>query len=403
MSGALRIIVTGLIGHHPLGGVCWDYIQYPLGLARLGHDVYYFEDSGEWPYSFDRIDDSYEARDCTSSVAYLTSVMESFGLGERWAYRCPIDGTWYGLSNDKRCSVLKSADLLLNVSGTLAHLDTYSRIHTKAYIDSDPGFTQIKLLHRRTGFREAVDFHDVHFTFGEALSTLITQSGHAWRPTRQPIVLDQWHGERSHRNVFTTVMNWASYAEESFEGRTYGQKNTEFMKFLELPRQVAPTTLEIAGRGLHGSLPGMLDPPLSLSAFLTEKGFRVVNNSTVCADFNGYRSYIQSSKAEWSVAKHGYVTGKTGWFSCRSACYLAAGRPVVLQDTGFSCVLPVGEGLVPFTTPDEAADAIKRVDSAYEKHARAAREIAREYFASEKVLDRLIEAALNWSPAEVRI
>jgi hypothetical protein len=186
-------------------------------------------------------------------------------------------------------------------------------------------------------------------------------------------------------------MNWtASKNPPVWGGRTYGQKDVEFLRFLDLPGRVAPTALEIAvnaGKRRRA--------PLEL---LRAMGWRVVNPERVCLDLDSYRAYIEGSLAEWGVAKNGYVQGQSGWFSERSACYLAAGRPVVVQDTGFSAVLPVGEGILPFTTPEEAAAAIRAVTSAYARHAVAARDIAEAYFDSAKVLTRLVEEALDDRP-----
>ena len=170
-TGRLRIVVTGLIAQHPrLGGVAWDYVQYPAGLARLGHDVYYLEDSGEWPYLLDGGDDpeSWIARDPSENVRHLAAVMERAGLGDRWMYRFPIDGTWYGLPERRREEVLSSADLIVNVSGTLEHPERYRRGPRLVYIDSDPVFTQARLLAEPAGaFAQRVDAHDAFFSFGD--------------------------------------------------------------------------------------------------------------------------------------------------------------------------------------------------------------------------------------------
>jgi hypothetical protein len=199
--------------------------------------------------------------------------------------------------------------------------------------------------------------------------------------------LSEWHPEASHREVFTTVMNWTSYKPVVYGTQSYGQKDVEFMRFQELPNLVAPTVLEIAvNAGKTRRTPRQL---------LAHKGWRVVDPDQVCPDLDSYRHYIQSSKAEWSVAKNGYVVGQPGWFSCRSACYLAAGRPVVVQDTGFGAVLPVGEGLLTFTTVAEAVAAIKDVEVNYRHHARAARELAETHFGSAKVLTRLVDEAFK--------
>ena len=401
MSSPIRVVVTGLIAQHPLlGGVTWDYLQYPLGLARLGHDVYYIEDSGEWPYNLDggATSDDFSVAGCRPNIAYLASVMSRFGLDGRWAYHCPIDGSWYGLSGARRREIVQSADLVINVSGTLADPAAYRGRAVLAYIDSDPVFTQIKLARGQPGFCALVEAHDTHFSFGECLPGTLPETRHRWIPTRQPIVLDQWQAEDPCRRVFTTVMNWASYDPEELAGRSYGQKEIEFVRFLDLPGRVVPVELEIAGRGMfRASLPGGAGDgqQVPVPQLLFAKGWRLVDASVVCGDWETYRRYIQSSMAEWSIAKNGYVDGRAGWFSCRSACYLAAGRPVVVQDTGFGAVLPSGEGLLKFASLEEAADAVRRVESDYARHARAARQIADEYFSSGKILTRLIETALN--------
>jgi hypothetical protein len=182
-------------------------------------------------------------------------------------------------------------------------------------------------------------------------------------------------------------MNWTSYKPVVYGNRSYGQKDLEFVRFQDLPRLIAPTALEVAvNAGKTRRTPRHL---------LAHKGWRVVDPAKVCPDLDSYRDYIEASKAEWSVAKNGYVVGRPGWFSCRSACYLAAGRPVAVQDTGFGAVLPTGEGLLAFSTMEEAVASIKEIEANYERHAKAAREIAAEYFDASKVLPRLIDEAIN--------
>ena len=394
-----RIIVTGLIAQHPLGGVTWDYIQYVTGLRRLGYDVYYIEDSGAWPYALNggETGDDFVVSDCSQNVAHLRDVMDRFGLGERWAYRCPIDGGWAGLPDLQREEVISSTELLLNISSTLLRPQEYRRIPRMAFIDSDPVFTQLKLARGQNDFRAVVDAHDVFFSFGECLEEpWVPATGHAWLPTRQPVLLDDWSPAPGVRPEFTTIMNWSSYNPVKFEGRTFGQKDVEFMRFLDLPKHVAPARLEVAARGT-----GRRTLPDGLLSHLNYKGWSVVDPSEVCADIDQYRDYVRSSYAEWSIAKNGYVEGRCGWFSCRSACYLAAGRPVVVQDTGFSRVLPTGAGLLAFSTMEEAAQGIASIQHDYDRHRRAAREIAAEYFDSRKVLTDLVERA--WSTQEATL
>ncbi|MBI4524298.1 MAG: glycosyltransferase [Deltaproteobacteria bacterium] len=414
MTSTYRIIVTGLIAQHPwMGGVTWDYLQYAVGLNRLGHDVYYFEDSGEWPYTVDGGPSGNEwiARDCSHNVEYLAKVMSRFGLADKWAYHFPIDSQWFGLPDSERRAVIESADLLINVSGTLVRPQEYRRVRRLVYVDSDPAFTQIKtqLDRGQDGFRARVDAHDVFFSFGEHFSSAVPETGHNWRPTRQPILLSEWHSSTPARAVYTTVMNWTSYKPLCYAGHFYGQKDVEFKRYLELPEKVYPIELEVALSKLQHTdwqtdidrLPDrarqkiLQEAPSTPADLLACLGWRVVNATEVCSDLDRYRRYIESSKAEWSVAKNGYVVTQPGWFSCRSACYLAAGRPVVVQDTGFSAALPVGEGILSFKTVEEAIAQIHNVQENYERRSKAARAIAEEYFDSDKVLSRLVDQA--WS------
>jgi hypothetical protein len=412
VRSSLRIIVTGLIAQHPLlGGITWHYLQYMLGLARLGHDVYYFEDSGEFPYNLDggASGTDWIARNCTDNVGYLAKIMARFGFENRWAYSFPLKSEWFGLSDQQRQTVIESADLLINVSGTLEHPKYYRQVPHLLYVDTDPVITQIKIALGDVLFLPRVDAHDTHFSFGESLSQAVPETEYQWRPTRQPLVLSEWRPFTPLRESFTTVMNWTSYAPLVYSGRTYGQKDVEFKRFLDLPSQVAPAVMEVAlSRTQHlkwqardESLPpgpgevagGKTNwTPRDL---VTHAGWRVVDAVEACGDLDSYRHYIESSKAEWSVAKNAYVLGQPGWFSERSACYLATGRPVVVQDTGFAGVLPVGEGILSFRTLPEAVAAIQEVETNYTRHAQAARAIAETYFDSDKVLTRLIDQAMG--------
>jgi hypothetical protein len=412
MLSSCRIIVTGLITQHPLmGGITWHHLQYLLGLKALGHDVYYFEDSGEFPYNLDGgpSGSDWIARDCTDNVAYLAQIMDRFGFENRWAYHFPLRSEWFGLSEIQRKTILDSADLLINVSGSLEHPKRYRRIPHLVYIDTDPVITQIKIASGKPEFRERVEAHDTHFTFGESLSERVPETKYRWRPTRQPIVLSEWRPNTPRRKSFTTVMNWTSYEPLVYSGRTYGQKDIEFRRFLELPARVSPTALELAisrvqylkWQAAESDLPG--DPGESErtqtnrppAGPVTYAGWRVVDAIEVCGNLDSYRRYIESSKAEWSVAKNAYVIGQPGWFSERSACYLAAGRPVVVQDTGFAGALPVGEGILSFRDLSEAAAAIREVEADYSRHADAARATAETSFDSDKVLSHLIDRAMS--------
>jgi hypothetical protein len=407
----LRIIVSGLIAQHThLGGVAWDYLQFVVGFARLGHDVFYIEDNGAWPYRIGRaaVVAGQPITDCRENAGRLAGVMARFGLADRWAYRCGIDGTWHGLADSRRNEVIDTADLVLNISGSLQSPEAFAGRAKLAYLDSDPGFTQIAVALDRAPYAERIAMHDVHFSFGETIAPFASGGPYHWRSTRQPILLDEWCGSRPTRSVFSTVMSWAPYKGAIFQGRSYGDKGVEFQRFLELPAKMARAALEVAvpDTEMRPRLgPASPDMPPAVAAFVgTESaptlarllehfGWRVVDSTTCGSDLDSYRRYIQSAMAEWSVAKQGYVTSRSGWFSCRSACYLAAGRPVVVQDTGFSDILPTGEGLMAFTSLDEAVAGIHEVLERYDRHARIAREIAEAYFDAHKVLSRLLEDA----------
>jgi hypothetical protein len=373
MSG-LRIVVSGSIAQYALGGMTWHHLQYVLGLRRLGHDVYYLEDTGTNPY---------DARlrtlldDPRRNVTFLARLMSRFGLQDRWAY-CHLHDDWMGLSGRQTKSILDSSDLLLNVSGVMSRPLAYRGAPRLAYIDTDPVFNQLRLTDGDTAFRKLVEAHDVHFSFGEKLSKSASAPGPRWIATRQPVVLSEWHSRADRRDVFSTVMTWRTRKKD---------KEKQLLRFVALPALIGSRMLEVA------LTPGpKAQPPVEL---LRSRGWRVVDPYDVCPDLDSYRSYIESSMGEWSAAKSGYVRGKPGWFSERSACYLAAGRPVVVEDTGFSSVLPVGEGVVTFSTVEEAAAGIRDVSANYARHSRAAREIAREYFDSDRVLAALLERALQ--------
>jgi hypothetical protein len=398
MPSGARIVVTGLIGQHPgLGGMTWHYLQYVLGLARLGHDVLYLEDSGEWPYEPDEGAVRGAGPSCGRNVRHLAAAMARAGLANRWAFRCPVDGHWFGVPDRTRAALLRSAELLINVSGSLEQPSAYRDIPVLAYVDTDPVFAQLRLARGPSLFRDLVDAHDVHFTFGERLPEALRATGHRWRPTRQPVVIAEWAGRREPGRSYTTVMSWSSYASETHGGRRYGQKDVELLRFVDLPRRCA-ASLELAVDFRPPYLAGREAPTTSgdePARLLASHGWRLVDPVATCGTPDAYRDYVVSSRGEWTVAKNAYVAGPSGWFSERSACYLAAGRPVIAQDTGFSDVLPVGEGLLAFTGPDEAAAALDEVERDHARHARAARAIAAEYFDSGAVLSRLLADATS--------
>ncbi len=381
MKTRLRIIVTGLIAQYPMGGVTWDYLQYVLGLSRMGHEVYYLEDTGLWPYNPHAGGLAKEG--CEFNVNYLSSVMQQFDLSDNWMYRHDFTNQWYGVAEHKRRQILKTADVLINVSGCLYDPTQYRDVNRLVYIDSDPAFTQIKLLNGYHSFRKQIDTHDVLFTFAENPAHSIPDTGDQWHPTRQPIVIEEWEPEETRRNAFTTVMNWTSYKSLRYKEKTYGQKDVEFEHYINLPASLPPNTLELAvNDGKTAATP---------RERLHSHGWNLVSPNTACDNLESYRNYIRTSFGEWSVAKNGYVTALSGWFSCRSACYLAAARPVVIQDTGFRHLFPVDSGIAAFSNTDEALNGIEMFRSKPKTYSDAASDTARTYFNAPRVLHELLD------------
>lgn len=389
----LRIIVGGFLGLLPAGGVTWDYVQYPLGFAELGHDVFYIEDTRYYPI-YQKAGSDWN--DSSSCVAYLQSVMERFGMSERWAYRDEASGKCFGLSEETVKEIARTADVFVNVSCSTVMRDEYGKIPARVLIDSDPMFTQVQYLSGQSftpgaaSMRGLVDAHNYLFTFGEnidATDCRIPTGSLNWRPTRQPVCLDYWKADLPDKNgALTTLMNWAAAKNIVYDGEEWGQKDVEFRKFIRLPKAVPDVKLTVAV-GQTGNT-GRDAFPIDE---VERNGWQVLNPDVCAGNSVDYQNFIKESLGEFSVAKQTYVKARTGWFSGRSACYLAAGRAVITQDTGWSRYIPTGGGLFSFEQKDAAIEAIKQVTGEPEKHSRAAREIAEEYFDSRKVLQAMLK------------
>ena len=383
----MRIIVTGLIGQYAFGGVTWDYIQYALGFRALGHEVWYLEDTGAWAY--DPVAQEPSA-DCSHNVAYLARVMEAFDMGDRWIYRNGADGKYHGPAAAAEVDkFIAGADVLINVSGAAWLTEATSAIRRKLFLDGDPMFTHIGLV-THAGTEERIRLHDRHFSFGLNIGRpgcLVPTGGLTWHPTVQPIALDHWNprAERPDtvsRGAWSTVMNWSSYKPKEFDGESYGQKDEEFLRFALLPEQTPERFVLAMGQGVGKSRP---------TAMLESHGWTIVEPDIYLPDYLTYRDFLAGSKAEWSIAKNGYVKSRSGWFSCRSACYLALGKPVVVQDTGWSDSLPSGDGVLAFSDLEGAARAVAEVAANYAHHQKAARAYAEKHFEAAAVCADLLE------------
>ena len=386
----LKIVVGGYVGLFPMGGAAWDYVQYPLGLHLLGHDVYYIEDTQRYP-TFQAPGKDWT--DATDSVEHLKRTMENFGLASKWAYRDIGSGICYGMQLSKVLEVCKNADVFINISCSTFLRDEYLAIPNRILIDSDPMFTQVQYYNevngnandRKTDMRSIIEKHNYLFTFGENIGAedcLIPLLGFTWHPTRQPICLDQWvNNIIPHNKYFSSVLNWCERPKLFFNNQSWGQKNVEFMKFIKIPCMSQGTEFQmlIKRKPVEGEVQFE-------EKQLVDEGWKVYDPHDYITSASAYREFILHAYAEFSIAKETYVKSNSGWFSCRSACYLAAGKPVVAQDTCWSRTIPAGTGLFSFNTIEEAIQGIKEVEKNYAHHSKAAIDIANEYFDSNKVL-----------------
>jgi hypothetical protein len=364
-----RIVVMGFMGSMPIAGVIWQHIHYVVGLQRLGHDVFYIEDSARLPYN-----------------------PETFEVTDRWAYcaRYLRSTPTAGLSLKKIRQLYRDADAILNVCGTQEFNDDLLVSNRILYIESDPGVEQIKI---DKGVKSTVEYlrrHHALFTFGENIGTKdfpVPLRGFKWLPTRQPVVTDLWKTAHSPSRAaaFTTIANWSTSGlkDITWRGKKYlWSKSREFLRFVAAPKK-AGETFEMATN---------IDNPGTRRKF-ERNGWRLTSPLQMSVDYWLYRDYIQRSKGEFTVAKDQYVRLNSGWFSDRSACYLAAGRPVITQETGFTENYGGKEGLLSFRSLDEIADAVKAINADYAKHARAARSLAREVFEAARVLKSILDRA----------
>jgi hypothetical protein len=375
----LRIICSGYLIRYPLGGMTWHHFQYLVGFQRLGHEVTYFEDHG-WPNSCYDLARNEMTADPGYGIAYLKDLIEAHGLGEHWCYLAE-DGRAYGMTRDELRQRFRESDLYVNLSN-INWIPEARLCRRRVLVDTDPVFPQIG----GHGLGGPFDQYHALFTYGENVhrrGCAMPTAGAHWMPTRQPLVTDLWPVTDGDEGApLKTVMNWSAYGEREFEGRTYGQKDREFAPFFELPRETG-TPMEIA-----------INAPTAVRQRLADGGWRQADPREVTRTPEIYQDYLRSSRAEFSVAKHAYVCTRSGWFSDRSAGYLAAGRPVIVQDTGFCDFLPCGTGLLAFRNHHEAVTAIHRLNDDYEAHCRAARQIAEEFFDANQVLDALLARSL---------
>ncbi len=373
----MRILFAGIVARYPFGGVAWCSLMYLIGLRSLGHEVFYIEDTGEAVYDPER---NAISPDPSYSTRYLQEMLEPFDLDDRWCF-VNHDGAYHGRSRDDVRSYCADADLFVNLSGgSWFWREEYARIPRRVFVDSDPVFTQLAIAKGVEWYVHFFRQFDHLFTFGANIGTPacdVPTGDFAWEHTWQPVTTELWHTEAPPvGDKLTTVMTWKT---ESFAD-VDGGKDREFLRFIDLPSRM-PGRFQLAVNG-----------PMRL---LQEHGWSPVEAMNISRTPGDYRDFIQRSWAEFGIAKHAYAARSSGWFSDRTACYLAAGRPAVVQDTGWTEHLPSGTGLIGFDTPDEALAGLERLATDYDSHARRAREIARDCFDASRVLPSFLDRACS--------
>ena len=379
----------GFMGSCPIAGVIWQHIHYIVGLQRLGHDVFYIEDSARLPYNPETFEVNNEF---DYAARLLERLAQEFDFRDRWGFCArylPRHPT-VGLSLKRIRQLYTEADAILNICGTQEFNKDLLQSDRILYVESDPGVEQIKIDQDVKATRQYLRRHHALFTFGENVGTKafpVPTHGFKWLPTRQPVVTDLWRSHRAPAGgaVFTSIANWSTSGlkDITWRGKKYlWSKSLEFLRFIEAPKK-SGETFELAT--------DIKDP--KIRARFRRNGWRFTSPSQMSIDYWLYRDYIRRSKGEFTVAKDQYVRLKTGWFSDRSACYLAAGRPVITQETGFTRYYGGEAGLLAFKSLGDIVEAARMITADPKKHSRAAREIAREAFEAEKVLASLLERA----------
>ncbi len=315
-------------------------------------------------------------------TSVFISTFKKLNLNNLWAYYDAHTNQWFGKTKAEMFDFFASTDILLNISGVNPLRDWLLPIPKRVFVDTDPAFTQTRHLTDKNA-REFAAKHNYFFTFGEKFGAddcLIPKDGFEWKATRQPVVLNAWKVTKGNKNNdWTTVMQWDSYKTVEYGGQIFGMKSASFSEYLDLPNET--------GERFKLAL-GSASAPHD---WLENNGWKTINPLIPTRTPWTYQRFIQNSKAEWSVAKQGYVASKSGWFSERSTAYLASGRPILTQETGFSKFIEVGVGLLSFSTKGEAIAGIEKINSDYDSHCIAAREVAQNYFSYKIVLSRLID------------
>jgi len=379
-----KIVLAGYLVRCPLGGYAWQVLHYLAGLRALGYDPYFYEDTAYYPDCFDPRTGNMHV-DSDAGVAFAADFFARFGFADRWMFWDATRNRYHGLGAGETATVLRTARVVCTLA-PVTRLPHRQKGQCAVFIDIDPGFTQIRVAEGDAGLCALLAAHDRHFTIGENIGRAacpIPTGTLEWLPTRQPIALHLWEPLPPDAGAaYTTIGRWDEQRRDlRFQGEVYSwRKSVEWMKFLDLP-----------ARSGERFAPAMdVDKAPTDASALQRHGWEAADPIAVSRNALDYRDFIRHSKGEFTVAKDLNVRLATGWFSDRSACYLAAGRPVVTQDTGFARTLPVGQGLFAVRGLEDAVAAFASIAADYSAHAHAARHIADAYFDARRVLADLL-------------
>ena len=380
------ILLSGMIAAVPdQGGATWAVLQYLLGFRRLGYRVVFVESIPETSMSPRGV-----PLDRTRNAEYFRRVMRDFGFDSDSTLLVAGKRQTVGLSYEQLRRVARSADLLINISGMLTDEELTGEIPCRVYLDLDPAFTQ--LWHALHGCAMRFSGHTHFATIGLAIGRSdchVPTCGLPWITTLQPVVLSSWPvAKQVTHDALTTVGHWRSYGSIEHDGMLYGQKAHSLRRFITLPTLTRESF--ILALAIHPEEHEDL-------AALAANGWQLLDPARVARTPADYRRFIRGSRAEFGIAKSGYVASRCGWFSDRSLCYLASGRPVLAQETGFSEFVPTGEGLFAFESTEDILAAIDELRANYTRHARAARALAEQIFNSDKVLSRFLDRLFSTS------
>ena len=380
-----KVVFLHLAVQCPFAGVVWQLLHHLVGFRQLGCDVYYLEDNRA--YVYDPVTRMTVA-DAQPNLKLVGSILDRFGFRGKWAFLDPASEKYVGMDKSHCAALLRHADAVINLCGASHPREEHIANKCLVYLETDPGLLQVKLARRDPGFITYPAAHKLFFTYGYNIGEsdcLLPTAGIEWHRTRPPVLLDEWHEGIGPKEpgAFTTVGTWYNKGNDIEIGSDnfFWSKHVNFVKVLEVAGR-ANQAIELAMDIKSG-------PDYERAV---RGGFTFAPVIPMSLDIDNYRTYVSSSRGEFTVAKDLYARTRSGWFSDRSVCYLAAGRPVITQSTGFEKYVPAGEGLMAFDRPDDAVEAIKEVNRDYQRHARAARKIAVEYFDALKLLGAMAEA-----------